>query len=1038
MAIRRRVLSIPQGVAFLPALVEALVSGRLVPGFPEGDDPAALASATIYVPTRRAARALRAAFAERAPMRAAILPSIRPLGEFDEDEGWFGGEGAIDLLPAIAPLERQFHLAGLVRRWKERLPAHVESLYGERVVVPATAADALYLAADVGRLIDDVDAAEADWTALARAGDDSLSAWWQVTRTFLGIVTEQWPAALAELARANPAARRNAAIDAEAARLRARPPAGPVIAAGSTGSLPATARLLATIAGLESGAVVLPGHDPDMDAATLAALSDPHADASVPGHPQFGLVRLLRHLGVDPREVVPLGAAAPGVAARSRLLSAALRPPAATADWPAARAAIGDEAIAAALADVAILEAADEREEGMAIAVALREAIETSGAVAALVTPDRALARRVASELLRFGIRADDSGGTPLGLTPHGSLLAWVLSAVFHPGDPVAIVSLLRHPLVRLGRAPEAVRGAGEHLELVALRGGTGRPDVAALDRLVAARRVPQRHAPAWRARLDDDALAGAEALAGDLVMALAPLIDLRGRAGIHPAEAAAAVAAVLERLAGDEAGRFDPLYADESGEALAALLSALAVSTASFAFAAEEFPDVMAAMTSGLSVKPRASASSRVFVWGALEARLQHADLVVLGGLDEGVWPAQPEPGQFLSRVMRAELALDPPERRIGLAAHDFTLAAGAPRLLLARSATSAGAPAVASRWIERLRAFAGEDALREPVAKGRRLIALAAAHDRAPRRDFAPRPEPRPPLAARPRRFTFTEIETLRRDPYAIYARRILRLDPLDPLVADPAAAERGSLFHDILARFIRDGGDPLAADAETRLDSAGRAAFADADLPGDVAAVWWPRYEAMAAGYLAWERGRDGVTLRLAEIRADDQPVETTGVTIGGRADRIDLRADGRAEIIDFKTGSQPSASQAHTLIAPQLPLEAALLRRGAFGPGPGREPADLVYLRLKADGEARPESILVRGRPKSEKTADGIAEEAWSRLVELLEWFGTESNPYRSRVLPMREGDFGGDYDHLARVLEWSAGNGPGDDDGAGEP
>ncbi|TJV85305.1 MAG: double-strand break repair protein AddB, partial [Mesorhizobium sp.] len=263
----RRVFSIPPGAPFLPTLAEALLSGRLVSGFRFDGDPLALADATIYVPTRRAARALRGVFVDRLGGRSAILPVIRPLGEFDEDEAAFEADAsaAIDLAPPIAAIERLLLLAPLVRAWKRRLPAHVAALFDEEIVVPASAADAIWLARDLARLMDEIETEGTDWTRLADLVTGNLAGWWQVTLDFLGIVTENWPNLLEERNRSNPAAHRNALIRLEAARLKRNPPAGPVIAAGSTGSIPATAELLAVIAGLPSGAVVLPGLDLMLD-----------------------------------------------------------------------------------------------------------------------------------------------------------------------------------------------------------------------------------------------------------------------------------------------------------------------------------------------------------------------------------------------------------------------------------------------------------------------------------------------------------------------------------------------------------------------------------------------------------------------------------------------------------------------------------------------------------------------------------------------------------------------------------------------------
>jgi ATP-dependent helicase/nuclease subunit B len=396
-------------------------------------------------------------------------------------------------------------------------------------------------------------------------------------------------------------------------------------------------------------------------------------------------------------------------------------------------------------------------------------------------------------------------------------------------------------------------------------------------------------------------------------------------------------------------------------------------------------------------------------------------------------VWPAGAQADRFMSRMMKAGLSLEPPERRIGLAAHDFVMAAGCPRLVLTRAARQGDAPSVPSRWLQRLLAVIGPDEAARLRKRGAALTGWARALDTGPDIAFVPRPAPTPPVDTRPQRFSVTEVETLRRDPYAIYARRILRLEPLQPLLRDPGAAERGTLFHDILHRFTETGADPHASDAAERLVAVARRCFAEAGLPADVEAVWWPRFSAMAENIIAFERARAGaIAAAHAELKAEPQIIGATGAHLSGRADRIDVLVDGRADILDYKTGSGPSRGQAHTLVSPQLALEAALVERGAFTAIGPRQPADLAYVRLRPNGEVATESILTYKRQK--RGAPELAREAWQRLERLVAHYQEPANGYLSRALPFREGDTDGDYDHLARVLEWSAGGDGGDDGG----
>ncbi|WP_287201709.1 double-strand break repair protein AddB, partial [Mesorhizobium sp.] len=823
-------------------------------------------------------------------------------------------------------------------------------------------------------------------------------------------------------------------IRLEAARLKRNPPAGPVIAAGSTGSIPATAELLAVIAGLPSGAVVLPGLDLMLDEPSFAAIAAPGARPALLGHPQYGLAKLIGKIGVLRGDVGEIAVAERPLALRAALVGEALRPAETTELWAQTRARFTAGDITEALADVTLLEAAGERDEAVAIAVALKRAVEQPGQRAALVTGDRALARRVSVELLRFGVVADDSGGAPLINMPAAGLLRLALQAAFRPGDPVALLSLLKHPLLGLGLERTSVRHAAEIVELVALRGGTGRPDVASLPELFEARltSLGSTRPPFWFSRLTVRNIERARELLVRLADALAPLTAFRSQADADLAELTRASVVALESLGRTADGSLSELYAGDAGEKLAELLRGLVAASAPLSFAADELPDVMEALIAPETVKPAQGTDRNIAIWGALEARLQNVDTLVVGGLNEGVWPRKPESDRFMSRLMKTGIDLEPPERRIGLAAHDFQMAMGAKKVVLARSARSGDAPAVPSRWLQRLLTFIGKDHAAVLRRRGDEFLSWARALDAAERRDFAPRPQPKPPLTVRPQHFSVTEIETLRRDPYAIYARRILGLMPLDPVIRDPGAAERGTLFHAILHLFTARVAGPLVPEALDGLIAAGRACFTEAALPPDVEAVWWPRFEKLAAGIIEWERGRAfAVTMRHAEERAEKTGVGQSGVTLSGYADRVDLLAGGMADILDYKTGSSPSKAQAHTLLSPQLALEGALLRRGAFKGLGAREPSQLAFIRLKPNGEVFEESILEYNRKP--RTAADLAEEAWVRLEKLLIHYADPATFYLSRALPFREGETDGDYDHLARVLEWSAG-GDADDEG----
>ncbi|SKA03410.1 double-strand break repair protein AddB [Consotaella salsifontis] len=1029
---RPHLFSIPPGVPFLRTLAGALASGELVPGFSAAGDPLAFAAATIFVPTRRAARVLAAEIGAALGGEAAILPSIRLLGAVDETSLVFTS-GAPDLSATMDALERRLLIARLVRQWKSQISTEtIRLLAKEEVDLPASSADALWLSGDLCALLDEVEDQAIDLAPLATLAPDRLAHWWQLTLTFLQILTKHWPEVLAERGVVDAARARNAWLRGEAERLTRDGARGPVIVAGSTATAPATLAFLKAVAHLPNGAVVLPGLDRDLDRSAYEAI-DLARSAAAPGHAQYGLKRILAALGAERDEVTHLDAALPPLLrARERLVADALRPAETTDAWAGALPEAG------ALDDLALIEAGDEREEALAIAAALRTAISKDGTKAALVTPDRNLARRVVSELSRFGIAANDSAGRPLAATAPGTLLILAAEVALQPGDPVPLLSLLKHPLARFGLSADAARRAARTIEMIALRGGAAVADVVGLAGLYDKRRAALEEEGARPARpialVSHEDRDMAATVARDVEAALAPLTGLRASAPQEIAAFATAATKALEALCRDSESDASNLYAEEAGTALATFLSALVHAPETrFSFDPFELPDVLRALMAGETVKPRGGLSARVFIWGALEARLQSVDTVILGGLNEGSWPGAARNDAFLSRIMRTDLALDPPERRIGLAAHDFTMALGASRAILSRSLRSGGAPTIASRWLQRLLTIAGPDGAAELRQAGAPYLTAARTLDELPPEKHMEPPAPRPPLAQRPTRFSVTEVETLIRDPYAVHARRILRLEKMPPLIRDPGAADRGSLYHRILARFVMEGVAPRADDAESRLIEIAREEFLTEDLPVEVEAVWWPRMEGLARRFLEWERGRDeAVKARHAELGGWIELADI-GLTLTGFADRIDELKDGSLELIDFKTGTEPSAKQARTLLAPQLPLEGAMVKRGGFkGLEEGRRVADLLYVRLR-ERDFYDERLSFEDKKAGVvTTADDLSEAALEKLKGLHAAYRDEKRPYLARQRPFRAGDFSADYDHLSRAREWAAG-----DDGAGD-
>lgn len=1027
---RPRVFSIAPGLPFLTTLADAVYSGGMqLVGF-DPLNPLALADITIYLPTRRAARALRGVLAAKSKTGSALLPSIRALGEFDEDAVSFTSGNAESLLihPPINGDDRILELARLTQAWSANLSQHdaPDRLTGG-VNAPHAPADAIWMARSLVSVIDDFEREDIPFEKLREIDPESLSGWWQFTRDFLEIVTTHYPKHLLEQNLTDPVIHRSQLIRAEAGRLGAFPPKGPVIAAGSTGSIPATAELLKVIANLENGAVILPGLDFNLDEAAWESIGDAAIAPSSFGHPQYGMRKLMQRLGIQRSDVQELVDVPPARRARAALVSEALRPAETTDVWNSGREAAGKTALVDPLSGCALIEAPSERAEALAIAIALRESLDTKRTkTAALVTNDRGLAKRVSSELLRFGIVADDSAGTPLSNTPQANMFQLVLLVAFEPDSVMNILALLKHPLAQFGENKQRMARAAEALELIVFRGTTDRIRAEeigiyfdkALQRAAAATRTPF-----WKSRLGPEEIEDAGLLATIVADLFGPLCAMRGAGRkLGVSECAAAGLAVFEAIGTDENQSLAELYGGAAGEEFANHLRGLLTAQGGLSFAAVDWPSVHAALLAGKAVKPKAGGDPNIFIWGALEARLQEADTMILGGLNENTWPAQPDNDPFLSRGMKLKLKLEPPERRVGQAAHDFMMGLGADRVILSRATRKDGAPTIASRWLQRILAYASKNETMALRGRGTHYLGLAELIDKLPDVALAERPQPSPPVALRPKHYSVTEIKTLRFDPYAIHAKRILGLRPLDPLIRDPDDRERGSLYHDIMAAFMRtrpDFTDPLIA-AET-LRRCARDAFSVWKLPLDIEALWRPRFEALVDKVVEQETGRCAeITGSLVEVESRRLTVGETGVTLSGRADRIDVRRDGNIDVLDYKTGENPSAALAGRLEDPQLALEAALAARGGFEELGRVRTNDILYYRLLNKGEAEVNSV----KKSAKVSADALAEDAWARLTKLLEQFADPKAQYVSHRVA--SGGREGDYDHLSRLQEWSDG------------
>lgn len=947
-----RLFGVPPGADFPLELARGL-RARFA-----GQPPEAIARCEVLVNTARMQTRLRAALLAQGQ---GFLPRLRLVAEI-ADPG------------AEAPLRTRLELAQLIR----------QLLLAEPDLGPPLAA--FSMAESLFRLLDEMQGEGVGLEILDRLDVAQHSLHWDRSLRFIRLIAGFLGPATGGQARLRAAAERLAADWAAA------PPSHPVIIAGSTGSRGPTALLMRAAARLPQGALVLPGFDFDQPEPVWRELGDPlHSE----DHPQFRYAHLLATLDAPPGAVGRWTGAEGPQAARNRLVSLALRPAPVTDQWLRDGPGLGD--LPALTEGLSLIEAPTPRAEALAIALALREAAAL-GQKAALITPDRALARRVTAMLDRWHLRPDDSAGRPLGLSAPGRFLRQSAELLAGGVTAEALIALLKHPITH------SATGRGEHLrhlrdlELHLRRRAIPFPDTAALKDF--ADRAPGRKD--WADWLG----AALDALPEPGERALADWVAAHER-----------LFAALASGPGADTGE---LWKAEAGIAAKALFDELiAEAGQGGAMQGRDYFALLETLFAGQEVRETLESDPRVMIWGTLEARAQGADLVILGGLTEGTWPAAPSPDPWFNRRMRLDAGLLLPERQIGLSAHDFQQAVCAPRVILSRARRDAEAETVPSRWLNRLtnligglRAQGGDVALRGMRERGARWLRLAEALEAdlsgVPAACAArnPRPAPAPPAEARLDELPVTRIETLIRDPYAIYAERILRLAALDPLAPEADARLRGTVLHRIPDAYVR--AHPPGAPA----DLVAFFAIAETILAEECAWMatrlhWRARLDRTAAAFVAWNAGLDASPVLLE--RKGALVLARPPFTLTGKPDRIDRAPDGRLRLYDYKTGSLPSAKQI-THYNKQLSLLAIMARDDAFGLGFAEvESAEFIGLGSKWETRAVP-------------VTPGDIDEHHDKLLKLIASYRRPAQGFTARRAVETEAR-PGDFDALSRRGEW---------------
>ncbi len=952
-----------------------------------GDSPLAMSDTLIFLPNNRAIKSMTEAFVRHAKP-GLLLPRMVAVGDLAIDEALGPIIDPLDsaalIHPVIEPMQRLMLLAKLV------IKSGITK--GDAI----SASEALRLARYLCNVIDELEIEGVDFGRFdsIKPDEDIASHWLSSFGQLLGILPEYY-SEMVQRKSVGPAARRNQLLGQLSGNLKNAPPKYLVVAAGISTAAPAIAHLLKTIATLPNSMVILPALDVAMDDSAWSQLG-PHdaVEGEVrikpanENHPQFHLKLLLERMGFGRDEVGLIGEEH---GPSSEIIRDIFCLPDATAAWmrlaPARK----------KLPHVRLLVAEDSAEEARAIAILLRGATEQPERRAALVTPDRELAMRVAAQLKRWDIVVDDSAGTPLLQTPEGKLLMALADAFADRFSPVSILAIAKHPLVHAGDDRIAWLDNVRQLDFV-LRGPNEGVGLGAI-----AMRIEKS--------LSDHRKN--EAITDGLPTFWRDLSQVLGALDAKPTLGFASTLQMLSECA--DSLTDGGIWRGATGRQLAKLVEHISTSDLSALGkpGREAVPAILKELFDGQVVRPPYGGHPRVAIYGLLEARLQQADLVICAGLNEGSWPQLPQPDPWLAPRIRRDLGLAALERNIGLSAHDLSTMLGAKEVILSRSKRDRGGPAVASRFLLRIQALLGEALTKETNA-----IDWARRLELPARYISVHKPQPAPTLSQRKVAMSVTDFDKLKADPYAFYANKIMRFRPLEPVDAEPGYAWRGTIIHDILEQWaLNDACDPakLAARADALLHNPA--------IHPELRALWQPRI----ADSLRWvaeqtqEMQAEGRCLLAAEAQGQ---IELGGVSIRGRADRIDRLADGNLAIVDYKTGQPPSNAALVSGFALQLGLIALMAQEGKVESVQGIA-SQFEYWsftkRPKGDGFGQIKSATSTKSSDKKTPAMDFVDFVRAQAVESIGRWILGDEAFTAKLHP--EFAAYADYDQLMRLQEW---------------
>lgn len=964
------IYNIPLSCPFMDVLAERF--GRMY-----ADNLNGLADVLFLLPNRRACLSLREAFIRYYGLKPVILPKIVPIGDLEEDEVFFNTLDNLQILEQLPPAMNEYERLFLFSRLIVSKPAE----YG---LPEMSFSQAFALARDLAKFMDVSYNERLSFSRLKEIVPEQYAAHWQDTLNFLKILTEHWPRILEERGLVDSVYRKNRLLEIQAQIWREKYAAQKIVAAGTTGAFPGLRQLLQALLTLPEGEVYLYGIDKFLDDEDWQQVDE--------SHPQYEIKQLLEFLNVSRHDVVDLLPSHNGQ--REKFLSEVMRPAPSTVKW---RALSDHKLPLAAFQNLHLVECADTREEAAAIAVLLRETLNTPEKTAALVTSDRNLARRTASELERWGIKIDDSAGRPLHLMPIGIFLRTILYVMEEQCSDRAMLTLAKNPFVRLGYTAAELRTQIRRWEKAARQSLYSDQE----------REIPAEWTQ-WQQRMK-------EILYPLFLLYQQPTVDVQALVMAH-----IKVAEQLSSEGGD--GEDVLLWRGEDGKAAANMFSdVLPYLHILGSIECGQYSSFLTSLMSSLTIRSNFGTHPRLKILGPIEARFNQYDTVIIGGVNEGVWPKIPGSDPWLSHPMKKDFGMPLPEKAIGVMAADFSQLMCAPEVYITRSTRVNGTPAAKSRWQLRLETVLDACGIRAADLTHEQLRSWTRRMDEPQTRVQISAPAPCPPVAARPRRLSASSIEMLMRDPYQVYAAKILRLKPLEDLDKKLLPSDYGNIVHKILETFNRKFPTHFPDNAREELLKIGVEEFKRSAIAPEIRAFWWPDFEKTVDWLILQEQNyRRDIYKVYPEAKGSVELNAPCGkFVVEARADRIDLRHDGTINILDYKTGEPRSAKEVYAGYAPQLPIEALIAENGGFilnsedgiKAVPQGKANDLIYWKL--------------GSKKIEMAADqeNLLAQTFDRLQRLISVFDFETTPYLARPNPKHIPKYS-DYEHLARVKEWS--------------